>query len=137
MFTAIDYPNQNLLKLAIAGKLTKADYEGVVPILNAKVAQFGKVNVCLEIGGLDAMTLPAIWKEAKQDIKHFNDFNRAAVVSDNSLLLQAASAVVGSITPAQVKHFDAGQKAEALQWALGADPASLASQQVYQTPAAS
>lgn len=135
MFTATDYPDQNLLKFTIAGKLTKDDYNSVVPILNAKVQRYGKVNVYLEIGGLDTMTLPAIWEEAKQDIKHFDDFNRAAVVSDNSVLLQAAAAVAGTITPAEVKHFDANQKAEALAWALGADPTHLASQQVYQTPA--
>ena len=136
MFTATDYPDQNLLKFTIAGKLTKADYESVVPILNAKVQQFNKVNVYLELSELDAITLPAMWEEAKQDIKHFADFNRAAVVSSNSVLLQAAAAVAGTITPAEVKHFDADQQAEALAWALGADPTQLQSKQVYQTPAA-
>lgn len=136
MFTAVDYPDQNLLKFTIADKLTKADYTSVVPILDAKVTQFGKVNVYLEIDTMDAMTLPAMWEEAKQDIKHFADFNRAAVVSNNSVLLQAAAAIAGTITPAEVKHFGANQQAEALQWALGADPAQLASKQVYQTAAA-
>lgn len=137
MFTAVDYPDQNLLKFTIAGKLTQADYAGVKPVLEAKVQRFGKINVYLEIGEMDAMTLPAMWEEAKQDIKHFADFNRAAVVSDDSLLLKAASAVAGTVTPAEVKHFPSSQKADALQWALGADPTQLASKQVYQTQVAS
>lgn len=136
MFTAVDYPDQNLLKFTIADKLAKADYAGVVPILEAKVQRWGKVNVYLEIGEMDAMTLPALWEEAKQDIKHFADFNRAAVVSDESFLLKAASAVAGTVTPAEVKHFAPGQQAEALQWALGADPTQLETKQVYQTAAA-
>lgn len=131
MFKAVDYPDQNLLSFTIADKLTKADYEAVVPTLNAKVQRWGKVNVYLEIGDMDAMTLPALWEELKQDIKHFSDFNRAAVVSDNSTLLKAASALTNTLTPAEAKHFSLAERAEALRWALGADPGSEVTKQVY------
>lgn len=133
MFNAVDYPDQNLVSFTIAGKLTKADYASVVPILNAKVQRFGKVNVYLEVASLDAVTLPALWEEVKLDAQHFDDFNRAAVVSDDSTLLSAASSVVNTITPAEVKHFPTAQKAEALRWALGADPTKLETKQVYQS----
>ena len=131
MFNALDYPDQNLLSFAMAGKLTKADYEAVAPILDAKVQRWGKVNVYLAVGDLDAMTLPALWQELKEDVKHFADFNRAAVVSDNSTLLKAAAAVTTTVTPAEVKHFSVAQKAEALRWALGADPGSDTTKSVY------
>lgn len=131
MFTAVDYPAQNLLSLTIAGHLTKEDYAGVVPTLEAKVKRWGKVNVYLEVGEMDAMTLPALWEEIKQDAQHFNDFNRAAIVSDGNLLLKAAAAVTSTFTPAEVKHFIADQKAEALRWALGADPTQEQTTQVY------
>ena len=133
MFNAVDYPDQNLLSFTLAGKLTKEDYASVVPTLDAKVQRFGKVNVYLEIGDLDAITLPALWKEIKEDVQHFNDFNRAAVVSGDSTLLQAAAAITDTVTPAEVKHFTADQKAEALRWALGADPTKLETKQFYQS----
>lgn len=85
----------------------------------------------LELGDLDAMTLPAMWEEFKQDVKHVADFNRAAVVSDNSLLLKAAAAVTTTLTPAEIKHFPTAQKAEALRWALGADPGTDVTKQIY------
>lgn len=131
MFNATDYPDQNLLRFTLAGKLTKADYEAIIPTLEEKVKRWGKVNVYLEVGDLDALTLPALWEEIKQDVKHFNDFNRAAVVSDSSALLQAAAAVTSTITPAEVKHFPTAQKAEALRWALGADPGDDVTKQIY------
>jgi hypothetical protein len=131
MFTAIDYPEQNLLSFTMSGQITKADYAAVVPILEAKVQRWGKVNVYLEVGNLDAMTLPALWQEIKQDVKHFTDFNRAAVVSDNSALLKAAASVGSALTPAEIKHFPTEQKAEALQWALGAAPGEAVTKQVY------
>lgn len=122
MFKAVDYPDQNLLSFTIAGQLSKADYAAVVPILTEKVQRWGKVNVYLEIGAMDAVTLPALWEEFKQDIKHFGDFNRAAVVSDDSLLLKAAAALTSTLTPAEVKHFAQAEKAAALRWALGSEP---------------
>ena len=131
MFDAVDYPAQNLLSFKLGGKLTKADYASVVPTLEAKVQRFGKVNVYVEVGDLDSITLPALWVEIKQDAKHFNDFNRAAVVSDDSTLLKAAASVMDTVTPTEVKHFPSDQKAEALRWALGADPTQLETKQVY------
>jgi hypothetical protein len=98
MFTAIDYPEQNLLSFTMSGQITKADYAAVVPIL---------------------------------DVKHFADFNRAAVVSDNSALLKTAASVGSALTPAEIKHFPTEQKAEALQWALGAAPGEAVTKQVY------
>lgn len=131
MFNAVDYPGQNLLSFIMAGKLTKADYEAVVPTLEEKVKRWGKVNVYLEIGDLDAATLPALWEELKLDVKHFADFKRAAVVSNNSLLLKATATVTNTVTPAEVKHFSMEQKAEALRWALGADPGTDVTKQIY------
>jgi hypothetical protein len=133
MFHAVDYPNQNLLSLTMAGTLTKADYAGVEPTLSEKVKRYGKVNVYLEVGEMDDVTLPALWEEVKQDIKHFNDFNRAAIVSDGNALLKAATAITDTLTPAEVKHFTADQKAEALRWALGADPSQEVTRQVYKS----
>jgi len=45
VFNVVDYPDQNLLSFAMSGKLTKADYDALVPTLNQKVARRGKVNV--------------------------------------------------------------------------------------------
>lgn len=72
MLTVTDYPDQNLLSFTMSGKLTKADYEAVVPTLEEKVKRWGKVKAYLEAGNFDAMTLPALREEIKQDVKHFN-----------------------------------------------------------------
>lgn len=74
MFNAVDYPNQNLLSLTIAGHLTREDYAGIEPTLNEKVKRYGKVNVYLEIGGMDAVTLPALWKRNQAGCQAFPIF---------------------------------------------------------------
>ena len=131
MFLASDYPDQNLLTLIVAGTLTKADYDGVVPTLEQKVARWGKINVYLEVRSLDFITLPALWQDIKQDVKHYNDFNRVAVASDDNTIIKAIAAVSTLVTPAQVRHFPLTQKAEAENWALGEAAEPSQAKQIY------
>ncbi|WP_324678052.1 STAS/SEC14 domain-containing protein [Hymenobacter sp. GOD-10R] len=131
MFQASDYPDQNLLTLTIAGTLTKADYDGVVPTLEQKVARYGKINVYLEVRSLDMITLPALWQDIKQDVKHYNDFNRVAVASDDNTLIKGLAAASNLLAPIQVRHFPLAQKEEAVQWALGEELGSAQAKQIY------
>jgi len=119
MFRAVDYPDENLLALYIGGTLTKADYQGVVPTLEKKVQQYGKVNVYLEYQGVEDVTLKALWEELKQDVKHLTDFNRAAVVSADTTLVKAGAAIGSAVTATDIKHFNPDEKAVALQWVRG------------------
>ncbi|GGF21972.1 STAS/SEC14 domain-containing protein [Hymenobacter cavernae] len=131
MFQASDYPDQNLLTLIVAGTLTKADYNGVVPTLEQKVARWGKINVYLEVRSLDFMTLPALWQDIRQDVKHYNDFNRVAVASDDNTLIKALAAASNLLAPMQVRHFPLAQKEEAVRWALGEEPSLAQAKQIY------
>jgi len=131
MFQASDYPDQNLLTLTMVGTLTKTDYDNVVPTLEQKVARWGKINVYLEVRSLDAVTLPALWQDIKQDVKHYNDFNRVAVASDDNTLIKGLAAVSNMVAPIQVRHFPLAQKEEALQWALGEAVDTTLAKQFY------
>jgi len=121
MFHASDNPEQNLLTLFVDGTLTKADYDAAVPTLEQKIARWGKINVYLEVRSLDMMTLPALWQDIKQDVKHYNDFKRVAVASDNNTLIQGLAAASNLLAPMQVRHFPLAQKEEAILWALGSE----------------
>ena len=119
MFRAVDYPDENLMALYIGGTVTKADYEAIVPNLNQKVAKYDKLNVYLEYQGIEDITLKALWEELKQDVQHFTDFNRAAVVSADNALIKAGAAIGSAVTPATIKHFTPDQKQQAMQWVRG------------------
>ena len=119
MFRAVDYPDENLMALYIGGTVTKTDYEAIVPDLNRKVAKYGKLNVYLEYQGIEDITLQALWEELKQDVQHFTDFNRAAVVSTDNTLVKAGAALGSAVTPADIRHFSPDQQQQALQWVRG------------------
>ena len=112
-----DHPAENLLSVYAEGTISQADYEQFKPALEAKTAHYPQVNLLVEIGHLDFVTLAALWEEIKVDVKHWTDFGRLAIVSDDSKLLTGIAALAGTLTPAEVQHFGPEQRAEAEQWA--------------------
>ncbi|UYZ59897.1 SpoIIAA family protein [Hymenobacter latericus] len=119
MLRAVDHPDHNLLTFIINGPISRADYDQVVPVLEQKIARWNKVNVCVEVRHFDGISLRALWEEIRQDIKHYKDFNRVAVITEDSALVNAAVGLGTSLTPALIKHFTPQQKQSAEDWARG------------------
>ncbi|WP_022824137.1 STAS/SEC14 domain-containing protein [Hymenobacter norwichensis] len=117
MFDTTNYPEQNLLALTISGALTKEHYDTIVPLLDEKIARWGKINLYLDVRSFDYITATALWEDIKLDVRHWRDFNRVAVTSDDSNLLKAAAALATLVSPAEVRHFPLEQKEHALHWA--------------------
>lgn len=117
MFDTIDYPEQNLLTLTISGTLTKEHYDAIVPLLDEKIARWGKINLYLDVRSFNYITAAALWKDIKLDVRHWRDFNRIAITSDDSNLLKAATALATLVSPAEIHHYTLEQKEEALHWA--------------------
>jgi len=126
MFDTVDYPGRNLLVLNISGDLTKEHYDEVLPLLEKKIARWGKINLYLDVRSFSHVTASALWEDIKLDVKHWRDFNRVAVTSDDSNLLKAAAALATLVSPAEVRHFDLERKEEAMLWAAGEDAETVA-----------
>ena len=124
MLRALDHPGQNLLTLTLDGAVSRADYDQVVPVLEQKIARYGKANACVEVRSFDGISLQALWQDIKQDVKHFNDFGRVAVVSGDNGLIKMAVGFAGSMLPATFQHFPLEQLAVAEAWARGEEPAA-------------
>lgn len=118
MFDTTDYPEQNLFALTISGALTKEHYDAIIPLLEQKIARWGKINMYLDVRSFSYITATALWQDIKLDVKHWGNFNRVAITSDDSNLLKAAAALATLVSPAEVRHFPLEQKREAIHWAL-------------------
>lgn len=122
MFDTTDYPEQNLFALTISGTLTKEHYDDIIPLLEQKIARWGKINMYLDVRSFSYITATALWEDIKLDVKHWGNFNRVAITSDDSNLLKAAAALATLVSPAEVRHFPLEQKREAIHWALSEEP---------------
>ena len=117
MFDTINYPEQNLLSLTISGTLEKEHYDAIIPMLEEKIARWGRINLYLDVRSFNYITATALWEDIKMDVKHWRDFNRVAITSDDDNLLKAAAALATLVSPAEVRHFSLEQKEQALHWA--------------------
>ncbi|GAA0893688.1 hypothetical protein GCM10009122_33670 [Fulvivirga kasyanovii] len=109
--------HDNTVAINMSGELTAKDYGPVVNLLEDKIREHGKINLYCEIGELEEVEPGAIWKDLKFDAKHFNDFERVAMVGDKQWLEWGAK-FAKPFTSAEVKYFDMSEKAEAMQWVV-------------------
>lgn len=118
MIQLLPSPKENIVALKVSGKLTKADYDHVLPILETKILQFGKIRLYAEVENLELPSLNALWQDLKFDVKHYNDFSHVAVVGEPEWL-SALTKLASPLVPAEVRVFKKGESSDALNWLVG------------------
>jgi len=111
-----DFP-KNVVAFVCKGRVTKADYDGVVvpSVQNALQGQ-DKIRLYYEtdvdFAGLDA---GAMWEDFKIGMESFMRWERIAVVTDVDWIRHAAR-FFGFLMPAETKLFSRSQAAQAREW---------------------
>jgi hypothetical protein len=107
--------NNIYFTLKAVGKLSHADYETIVPMLESALESVKHPNVKVLIDGteLEGWELRAAWDDFKLGLKHGNDFDRIAIYGNKGW--QEIAAKVGSwFTSGEVKYFENFE--DALAW---------------------
>ena len=117
MITAIPMEDTDILAFSASGKVTGEDYEQVlVPAIDAALEKEDKVRFLYQIGpDFDGYENDAMWDDTKIGMKHFTDFERIAVVADETWIRRSVKAF-GFLFPGEVKLFHNDQLAEAKTW---------------------
>lgn len=112
-------PDNNIVELAVEGKLTEADFEQVITQLTADIKKHGKLRLLEEIRSFEGMDLMALWKDAQFGLKHVNDFSYVAVVADAEWMRTIATAA-DNVLSAKVKAFESANIEAARNWLIAA-----------------
>ncbi len=110
--------SDNFIALHFSGELTGSDYEKLVPVLEAKIAQYGKLNLYWEMDDFEGWDLPAAWQDLKFDLNHADDFNRVAMVGEEKWQ-KWMTGFMKPFTSATVQYFDRKNRITAMNWARG------------------
>jgi hypothetical protein len=109
------------LEIRIEGRLEKADYARVVPILETLIDRHDEVGLLAHVGGLRGWTPAALWEDVKFDVKHYRDVSRVALVgADDSKRWMAK--VAKPFTGADVRWFAEGEVDAARAWVRETEP---------------
>lgn len=107
-----------ILATRARGKLTKEDYELMVPTLEEMIKEYGNVRWYMELENFRGWEGKALWKDLKFDVQHINDFEKIAIVGE-AKWEELMTVAMKPFTQADVKYFDEDNTAAAKVWIKG------------------
>lgn len=115
MITPLPQSTERLLGFKLSGKLHDEDYRAFVPVLEAAIAQGGKVRLLAQFEDFHGWDLQALWDDTKFSTKHCADVEKVALVGDRAWEKWMAK-VCGPFTLAKVEYFDVTDLDRAWAW---------------------
>jgi hypothetical protein len=115
-----------VLVIKLTGKLTKEDYENVLPEVERLIKAHGKLRMLVQMHDFHGWTAGALWQDIKFDLKHFRDIDRLALVGEKAWE-HGMAVFCKPFTTAAVRYFDRGDADQAESWVQADLPATQSS----------
>ena len=106
---------ENVVYTIATQKLTKEDYNEIIPLLEEAIRNFGKIGWYFEMQNFDGWTPEAAWKDMNFDFSNNENLKKVAMVGDKDwekLITQ----IMKPFTQADIKYFDLEDKNKAKTW---------------------
>lgn len=115
MYQLLPESQRGFVALQLSGKLDASDYEGIIPILESRIREHGKLRLYWEMRDFEGWTLGGLWADGGFDRRHANDFTHIALVGEKRWQ-EWMTKLMKPFTSAEVKYFDLGEREQALSW---------------------
>ena len=128
MIDIIPTNTDNVIGCKIVGKIYTEDIEKLANYIEDKLLKSKKLRIYVEVAKLEGISLEALFKDLilfaggveyllKLGIKHFNDFDKKAVVTNKEWMKKVAALADKVFPNIEVKCFSFEEKEKALEWA--------------------
>ena len=104
-----------VLGFKMSGKLHDEDYKTFVPMIDAAIAEQGKVRLLALFEDFHGWDMHALWDDIKFSTTHCTKIERIALVGDKKWEAWMAK-VCKPFTMAKVEYFDVSRLADAWTW---------------------
>ena len=115
MYRILESNSEKVVGLRVNGKLTKEDYDGLIPYLEDILAQFDQISLLCDMSGFVGIEAQAFWEDFKFSLRHLRDFKRMAIVGDQRWL-EWWTNVFNPLVKTDVKYFPLEHMNEAWTW---------------------
>jgi hypothetical protein len=115
MIESLPRSKSNILGFQLSGRLHDKDYQQFVPVIDAAVAQYGKVRLLALFHDFKGWDPHALWDDIKFSSKHCHDVERIALVGDKRWEHWMA-AICKPFTQGVVRYFDVSETEQAWAW---------------------
>lgn len=118
MIQIIEPTYGNLIATRASGKLTREDYEKVLPALEKLEAKYSKIRWFFEMApDFDGWSIEAAAKDLKFDLSHAKQLEKVAMVGDKKWE-EWLTKLMKPFTTAEVKFFESSKIEEAQIWII-------------------
>src|ERR1700761_1886505 len=104
-----------VLEVDLHGRLTRRDFDQLVPDTEKLIARFGKIRLVVTMHDFEGWDIGALWEEIKWEAKHFHHIERIALVGEERWQKRMA-AICNSFTTGSVRYFPFSQIEVAYAW---------------------
>jgi len=108
----------NVLSVRVTGKLTKQDYEVLVPAVDAVIKEHGQIRIFFEMVDFHGWEMGAVWEDTKFGLGHWSDIGRVAFVGDKKWE-KGMAIFCKPFTKAKLEYFDQADVEQAREWIRG------------------
>lgn len=106
---------QDVVTIEVSGKLTKSDYESIIPSLKQKLSDQSSLSALIDVKSFDGIEFKAFTEDISFGWDNKDKFDKIAVVGDGHIK-KVASWIGEALTRGEVKQFDRSESASARQW---------------------
>jgi hypothetical protein len=107
-----------LFEVDLHGKLTRRDFDRVVPETERLIERYGKIRLLVTMHDFEGWDAGGLWEEIKWEAKHFHHMERIAIVGAEHWQKRMAQ-ICNSFTTADVRFFCFDQLDAAYAWVNG------------------
>ncbi len=115
MFKILPVNKKGILAFRVSGKLTDADYEEFLPVLESMIREFGVISLYIELEDFQGWEGSAAWEDFRFGLQHDKDFKRIAIVGDNAIEHWGV-ALANFFTRTEMRFFKKSQAQDAWDW---------------------
>ena len=107
--------DKQVLSITASGRITKEDYEQLLPELEQMLEKHGSLRFFIKIEDLAGFEMGALVEDLKFDYKHKNQYGRTAIVGDKKWE-ELATKIFKVFFDSEMKFFYKEQGDDAWSW---------------------
>lgn len=115
MIEYVENDLEGVVAVKITHTMSQKDYEALLPEMEEKIKQCGKINFYLEINEGVSWNAKSFWSDINFNLKHAQDIGKVAFVGDEQLEEKIIE-LFKPIENAEIRWYNYPEKQEAFNW---------------------
>ncbi len=115
MFKILDITKDNLIAFKVKGKIEKADYDKLTPLLEKTEREFDTRKLYVEIEEIGGIEPAALWEDFKLYFLHVKNFEKVAIVGQGDAI-EKVTKLTQPFVSGEIRFFEEKEASDAKGW---------------------